>query len=495
MSTPLNHAVTDGRLAEVRELVPSAPVEEVEAALFTAVIYGHVEIVNYLLDAGVDVNARSKGQHSDESTPLFYATGRGLELTRLLLDRGARADLVTKYGADPLSTYIQSFAPGHRQPPVDLELVDLLLRSGVDMKRERAPDYLLAACWSGDAKLVSFLIARGCDPNKRGKGDHDLLWKAVSQPSHSKAVLAALVEGGLDGNARLAGVFDETALMEVCGRGDIGSARLLLQRGADPNVLTKRGTALTRAQESGNPAIVDLLLEHGAKPLVGGLEATVLNRLDAAEREARARPREAQTRMAWGEALLGAGFRAAGVRELQAARLLGADPHLPQLENPAGVRWAFVPFSDELSEVSPRVSDGRFPSARLTDGKVVVPLPVWLGPACTRCDEKGEVECATCNGTGGYSSMFSDDDVPCDPRAACYACLGLKFEVDGQALGKGECKHPAPVQEHAWPRARLMRCPACGLSGLNADHGRAHHVWTRWACAVCERLQCTCPRG
>lgn len=491
MNQALERAATHGRLDEVKALFPTATKQERESALFTSVIYNHPAVVTALLERGVDVNCAS-----DSTTPLFYATGSGLSMTRLLLDHGARADVVTSLNHDPLLNYLGRFAPGHRSPPVDLVLVQLLLDSGVDLHRPNAPSYLLTACWSGDAALVSFLIAKGCNPNVRGKGDHDLLWKAISQPRHSGEVLAALVRGGLDANAKLSGVFDETVLMEVCARGDLETAQLLLSRGADPNVRCKRGTALTRAQESGNPALVDLLLEHGARPLVTGHVPEVLARLDASERQARATPRDAEARKAWALALQPAGFRAAAVRELEAARLLGATVELPTFENPAGHRWTFVPFSEELGEVTPRTSDGRFPRAFLTDGKHTVPLAIWVGPACSRCDERGEVECATCNGTGSYSSMFSDDDVSCEPRALCYSCLGLKFEVVGEAFSKGECKHGSTVEERAWVREGvwLLRCATCGLSGLKADHGRAYNVWTRWACAVCERLKCTCAR-
>jgi ankyrin repeat protein len=489
----LERAATHGRLDELKALFPTATQQERQSALFTSVIYDHPAVVTYLLEHGVDVNCAS-----DSSTPIFFAVGTGLAMTRLLLAHGARADVVTSSNHDPLHIYLNRFAPGHRSPPVDLVLVQLLLDSGVDLHRPTAPSYLLPACWSGDAALVSFLIAKGCNPNVRGKGDHDLLWKAISQPTHSGAVLAALVRGGLDANAKLSGVFDETVLMEVCARGDLETAQLLLSRGADPNVRCKRGTALTRAQESGNPALVDLLLEHGARPLVPGQDPSVLARLDEAEQAARTHPRSVDVRQAWAEALLAAGFRAAAAREFEAARLLGALPSETPLvlENPAGHRWSFVPFSLSLEEVTARVSDGRFPRAFVTDGTRTVPFAVWLGPACDRCDERGQVECASCGGTGSHSSMFSDDDVACDPRATCYSCLGLKFAVVGDAFAKGECKHASTVEERAWVREGvwLLRCATCGLSGLKADHARAYNVWTRWACAVCERLKCTCAR-
>ncbi|HEY2121388.1 MAG TPA: ankyrin repeat domain-containing protein [Candidatus Acidoferrum sp.] len=83
-----------GRTDDFRQQFPVANKEDRHLALALASQAGHVEIVRLLLDAGEDPNRYNPvGGHS-HSTPLHQAAWEGNEdLVRLLLERGARADL------------------------------------------------------------------------------------------------------------------------------------------------------------------------------------------------------------------------------------------------------------------------------------------------------------------------------------------------------------------------------------------------------------------
>ena len=53
--------------------------------------YGHAEIVEYLLNEGSDVNSRDEGNR----TALHYAVlGSQIEITRLLISKGAKVDAI-----------------------------------------------------------------------------------------------------------------------------------------------------------------------------------------------------------------------------------------------------------------------------------------------------------------------------------------------------------------------------------------------------------------
>ncbi len=83
-----------GDMARVRELLPTADHDELQAALALAAHNDRVAIVAVLLDAGADPNAfNPEGMHA-HATPLHGAAGSGyVRLVALLLSRGARTDI------------------------------------------------------------------------------------------------------------------------------------------------------------------------------------------------------------------------------------------------------------------------------------------------------------------------------------------------------------------------------------------------------------------
>ncbi|HEY0795895.1 MAG TPA: ankyrin repeat domain-containing protein [Acidisarcina sp.] len=83
-----------GRIDDFNRLHPAADGADRHLALALAAQFCHTEIVKLLLDAGEDPNRYNPvGGHS-HSTPLHQAAGAGCdELVRLLVERGARADL------------------------------------------------------------------------------------------------------------------------------------------------------------------------------------------------------------------------------------------------------------------------------------------------------------------------------------------------------------------------------------------------------------------
>jgi hypothetical protein len=84
-----------GRLDVVQQLVDAADPARREMALRYGSGYGHTDIVQFLLDRGVAVDAH----HGDGQTALFYAMlGDHFHVVRLLLDRGANPNMRTQWG-------------------------------------------------------------------------------------------------------------------------------------------------------------------------------------------------------------------------------------------------------------------------------------------------------------------------------------------------------------------------------------------------------------
>jgi ankyrin repeat protein len=114
----------------------------------------------------------------------------------------------------------------------DLEMADLLIRSGANVKAANRLGVtpLSLACINGNASMIEKLLKAGVDPN------------------------SGLSE------------FGETALMMAARTGSVGSVKILLDHGADVNAKEKsRGqTALMWAAAEGHAPVIKMLVDRGA---------------------------------------------------------------------------------------------------------------------------------------------------------------------------------------------------------------------------------------
>jgi ankyrin repeat protein/poly(3-hydroxybutyrate) depolymerase len=220
----LSLAIRQGNLAAVRSIVERNPglVKSADDSGFTplhiAATAGHVDIIEYLLDRGADLEARTAGGQ----TPLFQTVPLGSEQAfERLLEKGANLN-----ARDDLGRTILQFALTWRRP----SMVDVILQHGFnpDTSGVAAQQMLDEAANSGVESLVSTLIARG-----------------------------VTVEPGMR---------DGTSLLHSAARGGLpGLADRLLKRGALANARDQHGlTPLHLAAFHGRDAVVPVLLAAGA---------------------------------------------------------------------------------------------------------------------------------------------------------------------------------------------------------------------------------------
>lgn len=251
----LSAAASGGWLALAEQLIAlgadvNAHMPREAAPLLVACESGNAEMVDLLLKAGADANA--KATSSDEGdpgeTPLMAAAAQGFrDVVQKLLNHGADVRAVTRRGRTALTFSLL-------RESIDRGLVRLLLEAGcpVDGRDLHHPVY------QRDLDVVEALLATGPDVNMRfdwpastlsnERGDTPL-FVAVARnsaemlelesrikSSERLAIIDLLIEAGADVNSQRGMKGDGwTPLMLAAAQDEDEILRRLIQAGADPD--------------------------------------------------------------------------------------------------------------------------------------------------------------------------------------------------------------------------------------------------------------------
>ena len=293
--TPLMVAVAFGSTEAVELLLaagadPNAATSSGATALHWA--RGDAAKTRLLIEHGAAVNARSQIGR----TPLMVATAStgGAEAVRLLLAKGAEVDAADNTGATPLSEAITAD---------QTETAMLLLERGanVNSKDTGSPGVasllgspLGAAATNGNVELVRLLVARGANvqhaspANNKVKNGPIAFGHAtplhLAATSGSEAVARLLLDAGASVDAKDVRGVTPLTLAVVTDRPRPALIRLLLERGADPLVPSTDGeTPLDWARKHNNPVV---LAEFKQQPVAHPLAVHTRNASKAAPRRA-----------------------------------------------------------------------------------------------------------------------------------------------------------------------------------------------------------------
>ena len=266
--TPLWTACENGSAQMTRILLevgadPNAALLSGETLLMTATHSGSAAVIEQLLAAGADVNTAEQGRGQ---TALMWAVAqRHPDVVAALLahqpDVHARSDVrteVVKTSPEPWNPdYIIDLLQGGYTPLLfaarvgDLDSARLLVAAGADVN-DTAPygtSATVVAAHSGHGELAAFLLEQGADPNAAGAGYTALHAAILHKDDH---LVAALLVRGADPNVPV-------ARSTPVRRDSVDYYLHPSYVGATPFWLAARFSA---------PAIMRLLAEHGADPLV-----------------------------------------------------------------------------------------------------------------------------------------------------------------------------------------------------------------------------------
>ncbi len=290
----------------VKVLLENNPILRTEAgsSLIVACSNGHNDVVNLLLDrneAEVNISAKPKYREDycdfdEESggTPLICAARNGhTKVVRTLLRRGAIVDVVHDGGTalslasrnghtEVVQTLLDhnaepNFCPSLGSPIAcaadagRIEVVELLLRYNADPKQDQEGNPLMIAVRDRNISLIQALLRKGAHVNCR-TGQETAL--SVAAAGRDLRITQLLLDNGAEPN--LVGGSNyyrivQSPLQAAAYNGDFETIRLLLKHGADIDMVDGESlSALQWAIAGKQLETAQFLLNEGARPGTAG---------------------------------------------------------------------------------------------------------------------------------------------------------------------------------------------------------------------------------
>ena len=222
------------------------------SAMSWSALYGQTEVVQLLIENGVDVNIKN----GDGATPLHSAAFLGrVDVAKLLLENGADLKARNDDGATPVDVLFVNWET--------TTFIGSLI--GVDIKKEKATvmkgrneiaklfgidgvlneagtfpaQRLSEAAFTGDLTTMKQALTQGADVNTIDPQSGSTLLATAALMGHTK-VVSVLLEHGADVNARSRD--GGTALHAAAFLGRAETVKLLLEKGADATLRNNMGS-------------------------------------------------------------------------------------------------------------------------------------------------------------------------------------------------------------------------------------------------------------
>jgi uncharacterized protein len=296
--TPLQLAATNGSAPMIDRLLkagadPNAALTPAgDTAVMMAARTGKPDAIRALVEAGANVNAK---ENWGGTTALMWAVSEGhAEAARLLLSAGADVNARSHYvaaangrgfeGRTPVASRtdpkVEEFASGWLTPLMlasregDVELARILVEAGADVNAVAGDGKtaLALSIFNGNYEAASFLVANKADVNKADAQRFTPLFWAVDRRNMETApnfpwmvtvdpmpLIRQMLDAGANPNALVNNtprarmregsprIVFATALMRAAFAADLELVKLLLERGADPKIISRDSETMLSA--------------------------------------------------------------------------------------------------------------------------------------------------------------------------------------------------------------------------------------------------------
>jgi ankyrin repeat protein len=229
--------------------------------LQAAVFYNHRDIVQCLAKAGVDVNAVGGVRGS---ALVCAARAGNLEMVELLASLG----VPTGDTQDMSNAFIMAT---HKQHEF---IMRYMISNGINIEtlgQIRSNEWVGAldvAAHEGNQHLLETLVSLGANVKLHGGLYGTCLIAAIDSDHCSHKVIDAIIAHGANVNQKVVPARSDKqgcALNAAINRADLNAVTILLDHGADPNLINGRQPSpLMLAVQLGNEVIMDMLLGQGA---------------------------------------------------------------------------------------------------------------------------------------------------------------------------------------------------------------------------------------
>ena len=211
-------------------------------------------VLETIVSHGADINIANK----KNVTALMIACKKG-EKDPINVLSNAKADpsIVDADG----NTCLHYAAQNYRST----EVLHIIISHGIDVNETNNSDItaLMLACINENRDAINILLNVGAIPNiADGNGDTSLHYAV--QIDCCTEVLHTIINHGVDVNAT--NKKNVTALMKACNKGNTDAINILLNAGADPNIIDGEGrTCIHHAVAKGcSKDVLETLVNHGA---------------------------------------------------------------------------------------------------------------------------------------------------------------------------------------------------------------------------------------